>query len=445
MPSAMQLTINNAEFEKVLFAGLINDPAILGLLGNSFTKQLFTVEEFQKTSLFFYKFWNAYHTLPTPDEIRMYSKDSSFIDTVNKAKELVKNVNYEFVDRDIFFKSAEQYVKEKLALLLVKNIIDDAANKKEDALDATKLVAKFEKVAGFSMTHDLPFSLTEDCEKFIENSQVAESRLPTGIETIDNQCGGGILADGNFIGFVCAESNMGKSLLLGNIACNVARMGKKVLIISLEMSEMVYAKRLYSDLYDIDINVLHLSGDELREKISTYSSVGGIHVKEFPTASMTAEKMVTFLDKLYQRGERYDLICIDYLTLMAEPMAKNSYEKGQLLTQKCRGISYKFKCPVLSAAQLNRAGYNKEPENDNLSESMAIVHDSDFALGLYEQKNDAVQSLKSIKCMKSRISDRGWYGKLYYNKKFLRLESYQGTAEEDDKFGEFMDDLENDD
>lgn len=436
----MQLVINNSEFEKVFFLGLTTEPSVLGLLGTSYTKNLFSVEEFREVSYFYFKFFKNFQKLPSREELAIYSKSDEFKAATAKAFELVKDLNFNNVHREIFFKTAEEYVKEKLALMVMDKALEAAAKNDKKGLDSKRLVELFTKVAGFTMTHELPFSVKADVDKFIEQSKETEARLPTGIECIDSKCEGGILADGKFIGVICAESNMGKSLLLGNIACNIARQGKKSLIISLEMSEMVYAKRIYADLYNMDINSLHMCGDELREKINLYSDYGGVYIKEYPTSTLTVEQLDFYLDKLYQKGEKYDLICIDYLTLLAEPNSENSYGKGQILTQKCRGLSYKYKCPVLTAAQLNRSGFNKEPENDNLSESMAILMDSDFVLGLYEQKLDASQSLKSIKCMKSRISDRGWYGKLFYDKKHLRLETHEGN-DEDDKMEGYMDEL----
>lgn len=422
---------------------MVTDPSVMGLLGDTYTKHLFSVDEFKVVSYFYFKFFKAYGKLPTQEEINICATDANFKNSLTKAFELIKGIEYKNIHKEMFYKTGEEYVKQRLALMVIKKVIDEVAADKKDALDGAKLVNMFSKISGFSMTHELPFSVTGDYMKFIEQSQISEARLPTGIETIDNQCGGGILADGKFIGIICAESNMGKSLLLGNIACNVARQGKKALIISLEMSEMVYAKRIYADLYDMDINTLHVDGLLLRQRIESYQGIGGVYIKEYPTSSLTVEQLDVYIDKLVQKGEKYDLICIDYLTLMAERGAENSYGKGQLLTQKVRSLSYKYQCPVLTAAQLNRSGFNKEPENDNLSESMAILMDSDFVLGLYEQKTDAAQSLKSIKCMKSRISDRGWYGRLYYNKPHLRLESYSEEQSGDDgSMNDMMDALE---
>ena len=47
---------------------------------------------------------------------------------------------------------------------------------------------------------------------------------------------GGFLENGRSIYVFAGETNVGKSIFLGNIAVNMAKQGKTVLVVSLEMS-----------------------------------------------------------------------------------------------------------------------------------------------------------------------------------------------------------------
>lgn len=80
-----------------------------------------------------------------------------------------------------------------------------------------------------------------------------------GYDNLDSFTNGGMPSKGKFLGVVAAPTNMGKSIFLGNIATNAVKQGKRVLIISLEMSEMVYASRIYADLYNMDIDSVNVS------------------------------------------------------------------------------------------------------------------------------------------------------------------------------------------
>ena len=72
--------------------------------------------------------------------------------------------------------------------------------------------------------------------------------ISSGWKWLDEKIDGGFLENGRSLYVFAGESNVGKSIFLGNIACNIASQGKTVLVISLEMSEMIYARRLSSNI-----------------------------------------------------------------------------------------------------------------------------------------------------------------------------------------------------
>ena len=63
------------------------------------------------------------------------------------------------------------------------------------------------------------------------------------------------------------QTNVGKSIFLGNIATNVAEQGKTVVLISLEMSELMYAKRISSKVTGINIGDLQTSSDLVKTRV----------------------------------------------------------------------------------------------------------------------------------------------------------------------------------
>ena len=85
--------------------------------------------------------------------------------------------------------------------------------------------------------------------------------------------------------YFAGETNVGKSVFLGNIAVNIAKQGKTVLVVSLEMSEFMYARRLAGNLTGIEINNLRLEIPTLRSKLKEQiisNPKGKILIKEFP-------------------------------------------------------------------------------------------------------------------------------------------------------------------
>lgn len=219
--------------------------------------------------------------------------------------------------------------------------------------------------------------------------------------------------------------------MLGNIAVNAAKAGKNVLIISLEMSEEVYAGRIYSALYDIPINAIHMMTDELKEKIKKLK-YGSILIKEFPPATMTVAQIDAYIGDLYKAGYKFDLICIDYLTLLYAPGADNSNEAGKTITRKLRALTYKYSLPIWTACQINRAGMGETtPDLKYIAESIAIASEADLIVSLYQQPEDREMNIMRVSFLKSRLGRNGFSINLFFNHEFLRFENMgEGIIEE---------------
>lgn len=258
---------------------------------------------------------------------------------------------------------------------------------KSRELDPDQLVDIFTKVAQVKVIQDGGYNIYTDIQRYVDEWSSDEARLSFGFKQLDEFTNGGMPANGKFLGVVAAPTNMGKSIFLGNIAVNAARQGKRVLVVSLEMSEMVYASRVYAALYDLDIDTVHLNTDKIIDCVKN-ERYGDMDIKEFPPASMTVDELDGFIDNQKKAGKEYDLICVDYLTLLRAPNTDNSNEAGKALSRKMRSLSYKYKIPFFTAAQVNREGFDGEPELQNMAESIAICSESDFIIMLHQKEED---------------------------------------------------------
>jgi replicative DNA helicase len=230
---------------------------------------------------------------------------------------------------------------------------------------------------------------------------------------------------------------MGKSIMLGNIAINAAKQGKNVLIISLEMSEEVYASRIYSALYNLPINSLSFMGEELKQSIET-QKYGNVLIKEFPPATMTVAQIDSYISDLYKAGNKFDLVCIDYLTLLNVPNADNSNDAGRENTRKLRALTYKYNIPIWTACQINREGMGeKTAELRHIAESIAIAAEADLIVSLNQQPEDKELNIMRLTFLKSRLGPNGFTISLFFNQAYLRFEDMTNTKteniSEDDK------------
>ena len=416
------MTVNTEQLERLLFKGLTEDENLLALLGDKFTSQIFSDKVLQEVSNFYYRFYQKFARLPKEEEVKLFYSYEQYKNYYEPVQRVLVNTNYGEVDKNLLYSEFEKFIKERNALLVLNEIVDNISNKKKDALEPAVLVQKFEEVSNISLCDLHVFDLQSDVGEYYREVSDSDKRLSTGYREIDKLTNGGILADGKFVGVIFGETNMGKSIMLTNFATNAVRQGKNALIISLELSEILYATRTYADLYDMPISQLNFMQEELQQKISSHPNYGKLYVKEFPPGTVTVEQVSGFIENLLRKGYHFDLVCVDYLTLLSAPKADNSNEAGKELTRKLRALTYKFNFPIMTAAQLNRDGFDSVPSNKNAAEAIAIPQECDFAIGIFQQKEDKEQNIMRVKCTKSRLGSNDWTIQLRYNRENLRFE-----------------------
>lgn len=119
------------------------------------------------------------------------------------------------------------------------------------------------------------------------------------------------------------------------------------------------------------------------------------------------------------------MICIDYLTLLHAPNADNSNEAGKVVAREMRALSYKYKCPVFTAAQINRDGMSNTPDMKYFAESIAICAEADFIVSLYRQEEDLAMGIMRAAILKSRLGPKGMTIPLRFNIENLRFENVE--------------------
>lgn len=83
-----------------------------------------------------------------------------------------------------------------------------------------------------------------------------EAKISTGWPSLDTYTNGGFLKDGRSLYLIMAQAGLGKSVFLSNLAVNFLKQNLSVVVISLEMSEDVYAVRFDAHISKNDINNL---------------------------------------------------------------------------------------------------------------------------------------------------------------------------------------------
>lgn len=213
----------------------------------------------------------------------------------------------------------------------------------------------------------------------------------SGLKTIDTENGG--FFPGNMI-FIGARPSVGKSALANSLALNIANTGKKVGILSLEMSNVEIAARLAAIDTDTDYSIIYrgLMQEEYQtkkmyEKITNQTIGLPIFVSDKTDVNVFDIRAKT--ERLMSK-EGLDILIIDYLQLIGTSDAKNSNRENEVakISRSIKILAKDLKIPIIVLGQLNREvtkrkGLERYPVLGDIRESGAIEQDSDIVMFLH--------------------------------------------------------------
>lgn len=366
--------------------------------------------------------------IPSKTEIRAKLTSEtlrgSFAVVLNRLKTLDKKYN-----KDELYEHTEQFLKEKAVYTTLQSVIDDCS---KGNVDSGNILKQFDESCSITLNHDLGMDYFNDIDRHVKEVTEHEKHIPTGFPSLDTKLGGGWLEDGRALYIFAGETNVGKSIFLGNCAVNLIKQGKNVVIVSLEMSEKMYSKRISSNLTRIPINELGIQSDRLRDSLTGYKTQYGsrLIIKEFPPSTITPSQLKTYLKKVESTGIKIDAVVIDYINLLATPGSVSGlYEKGKYISEQVRALSYMFG-PVISATQLNRSGYGSEsPELESISESYALGATADVIMVIWQPEDGAEMGIVNLGIVKNRMGPN--YGTFMMDIEYPTLSIKESDVESD--------------
>jgi replicative DNA helicase len=389
-------------YETVIAYNCLLDSTYLSSIVDYLDVRFFKNRDIKSIVSIIIKFFKERGTVPTQTEIKAYLVSDDLKESFKRMVGLFIDIDKKF-DKTELTDNTELFLKEKA----VYHALLDAAEKLDSKqLNTAELLTRIEKAVGVNLSQNMGIELFSEIDDFIKDLHSEEPHIKTGWKWLDNKLGGGFLENGRSLYVFAGETNVGKSIFLGNIATNIALYGKTVLLISLEMSEMMYARRLSSSITSIPLSHLKAESDNLRQLITQIAQgkKSKIIIKEFPPSTLTPHQLKSYVKKLIQRGIKPDAIVLDYLNLLHSPLGNNSYERVLYAAQQTRALSYELNCPIISATQLNRSGYNVDnPGLETISESIGLATTSDAIISIWQKDEDKELGIINIGMSKNRF------------------------------------------
>ena len=389
-------------FENVLMYNALTDSGYLSTIADNVQPEFFKSKDISDIFTIIKEFNETRNKLPTTTEIKQYLVTDQLKETFRRLVGSFADID-KGIDKDELLQNTEQFLKEKAVYC---TMMESAEAISAGEVDTSVILDKFEKSCNISLVTDLGLSVKDNIDTIIEDLTTVEDKIPSNWEWLDDSLDGGFIKDGKSLYVFAGETNIGKSIFLGNVAANIAEQGKNVLLITLEMSELLYARRICTHVSKIPMKEMAVNGPSLRAAMT--EGDGNVYIKEFPPSTITPNTIKAFAKKFTDQGIHLDAIVIDYLNLIHSPIGNNSYERIKNVTEQVRAISYVFNCPIISATQLNRAGFDQDnPDLATISESIGLAATADVILSIFQNDEDRDLGIIRLGMMKNRYGPRG--------------------------------------
>ena len=389
-------------FENVLMYNALTDSGYLSTIADNVHPEFFKSKDISDIFTIIKEFNETRNKLPTTTEIKQYLVTDQLKETFRRLVGSFADID-KGIDKDELLQNTEQFLKEKAVYC---TMMESAEAISAGEVDTSVILDKFEKSCNISLVTDLGLSVKDNIDTIIEDLTTVEDKIPSNWEWLDDSLDGGFIKDGKSLYVFAGETNIGKSIFLGNVAANIAEQGKNVLLITLEMSELLYARRICTHVSKIPMKEMAVNGASLRAAMT--EGEGNVYIKEFPPSTITPNTIKAFAKKFTDQGIELDAIVIDYLNLIHSPIGNNSYERIKNVTEQVRAISYVFNCPIISATQLNRAGFDQDnPDLATISESIGLAATADVIMSIFQNDEDRDLGIIRLGMMKNRYGPRG--------------------------------------
>jgi replicative DNA helicase len=394
-------------FEKIIVYNYLTDANYFETVYEYINSSFFTNENHKTVVKILKEYYRNNQKFPNPTELKLNFTSPNDRQALKEVLLSFKDIDKKY-DKELLLKNTERFFKEKA---VHNTVINTYVNIQAGDINSSEILKSFEKACSISLVENKGFDYLEKIDEHCDELQKVFKYIPSGWKWLDERIGGGFLATGRAIYVFYGVTNVGKSIFLGNIATNILSQNKTVVLISMEMPEQVYAKRISAQLSQIPMDDLSSEIQLLKTKLNSYklrNKEAKLIIKEFPPKTVSTLHIKTYIEKLKNSGINPDIIILDYLNLIAPAdKGQSSYDSVKQITEAVRAMSYQFECPIITATQANRSAYNEaNPGLETTSESMGLSHTADAQFSIWTEKEEMDLNLIHLGITKNRFGPR---------------------------------------
>ena len=231
------------------------------------------------------------------------------------------------------------------------------------------------------------FSLSEDATNVAVKARDRDiDIIRTGFKNIDWIIAG--IAPGELI-IIAGRPSMGKSALVLGMALAMARDGRSVVYITLEMTGRALIERAISMTGRVNLQTIKVENPPKEKLDEFYGAALRLQKYDltFREGITTAEGIVAIVET-QNKIRPVDCVVVDYLQLMSGGKNKNRYEEITNISRSIKLAALRLHVPIISISQLNRQVEGREhhkPRLSDLRDSGALEQDADVVMLLHRE------------------------------------------------------------
>lgn len=304
-----------------------------------------------------------------------------------------------------------QLVKEQAALSRFQSLAMQSCENGIAYPDLSELYEQMGEALNLKTEKEDFTSLAAGIDNYVCSLDKKPEYIRTGLSMLDAKLH---LVPGNFV-VIGGRPSAGKTALSLQVACNMAKSGKRVCYFSLETDPATLTARIISNQLRIPLHAVK------NKNASTVELDRLAAIKKLPLFIRSASGKSVGWMKAQALRMKADVIFVDYLQIIHQTGAKDRYTAITQTSIALHELAQTTGMLVIALAQLNRQAAQGAPTNADLKESGQIEQDCDAIILLSGDSDPYYFALSKNK--------EGEVGRIpiSFNKQIQRFEEYDRT------------------
>lgn len=333
-------------------------------------------------------------------------------------------------------KAEQKYVATEIETFCRNSAVIDAIMQGPDLHekgDYDTIWQLIKEASAISLNRDLGINYFENVEARLNDLLNNSPTILTGWDDVDEATGGLVRQE---MLLLAANSGIGKSIIMSNLAVNLVERGYNVIYFTFELADKIVCKRFDSMVTGIGQKEILNKIPEVVSKVNNLQQKAGqLFVKRYPESVTNANHIRAYVKEFEQtHGFLPDVIMLDYLDLMASNKNishENIWLADKYKAEECRALGFDFDCAVVTASQLGRGAIEAEKVTQgHIQGGISKVQTADIMVSIIQSDQMRAAGEYIFEYTKTRNSGAvGSHTILKWDPIALRVTNYNEAAE----------------